>query len=166
MFFICMSFPCSRMPFECTHTSLVCHLYVLACHSHVTQMYLYVIRLSLVYTRMSLLCTCISLACHSYVLSCHSCILVCYPYAICSYGIRMCLYVTSEYSYVICMSHVCGFTMNQIKYKLTRKCFSLTSFELIQIKSSTFTVCPNISEVKPVNKWLANEIILYRKKLI
>ena len=82
------------------------------------------------------------------------------------YVTRMHSYVASKYSYVIRMSLVCDLTMNQIKYRLTRKCFSFSSLELTHIKSSTLKVCPTISEVKPVIKWLANEIILYKKKMI
>ena len=101
-------------------TSPVCHWYVLVCHSYVTRMYSYIIRMSLVFTRMSSVC-------HSYVLYvfrmcpyvirmwlactrmssvCHSYVLVCHPY------------VTRMYSYVIRMSLVCGFTTNQITWKL------------------------------------------------
>ena len=105
----------------------------------------------------------------------------------------MYLHFTSKYSFVICMSLVYDFIINQIKNKLTRKCFSLAFLELIHIKifciytlatnqrkmylrfwgmfhklgaGLTLKVCPNIIEVKPVITWLANGVILYRKKVI
>ena len=68
-------------------------------------------------------------------------------------------------TYVICMSLVCGFTMNQIKYRLTRKCFSLASLNLIHVKSSRRKECFNISEVQPAIKCLVYRIILYRKRV-
>ena len=115
----------TRMLLVCTCMSSICHLYILVCHSHVPRMYLYVIRMTLVYNRMSAVC-------HLHVMYSD---------------------VTSKYSFVICMSLVCDFTINQIKYKLTRKCFSLVSLELLHIKSGTLKVCPN-------------GIIVYRKKVI
>ena len=166
------------MIFVCDSHVLICHSNVLISHSYVTCMYLYV-------TRVSLACTCMSSVCHSYILVCHSYVLLCHQHVT-----RMYFYVThislvyacmssichlwrsyvlvyhSTYSYAICMSLECGFTMNQIKQNQARKCFVLTSLELIHIRSSTLQVCPNISEVKPVNNWLAYGIILFRKKLI
>ena len=72
------------------------------CHSYVIHMYSYD-------TRMSFVCTRMSSASHSYVFVCH-------PYVTCmySYVIPMPLVFTRMYSYVVRMSIVCGFTMNQI----------------------------------------------------
>ena len=139
MAFVChLSFVCSRMSFENTRTSLVCHSYLLVCHLYNTRMYSHVIRMYWYVTCMSLASTCMS----SLVYTCMS--FICHLYVT-----RMYWYVTSKYSYVICMSLVCGFFMNQIKYRLTRKYFSLGSLELIHVKSSTLKVCANISQVQP-----------------
>ena len=133
-----MSFVCSFMSLECTRTSLVCHSYVLVRHPCATSMYLYVTRMYFYVIHMSLL--------YTGMLSMYS-------------------YVTSKYSYVVYMSIVFDFTINQIKYRLTRKCFSLVSLETIHIKSSVVKVCSNTSTDKPVVKWLPNGIILYRTKV-
>ena len=89
-----------HMSFICTRTTLICYLYILVCHPYVTCMCSYVIRMSLVCTRMSSVC-------HWYVLVCHQ--YVTRTSRVCT---RVSLYVTRMYWYVICMSLVCGFTMN------------------------------------------------------
>ena len=97
MSFVCqsdvirMSLVCNRMSFVCHPYALVYYLYALVCHPYVTCMYSYIIRISLVYIRMSSVC-------HSYAL-------VCDPYATCVYSYVICMPV-------VCMSVVCGFTMN------------------------------------------------------
>ena len=128
------------MSLVCTCMSLACHLNVLVCHPYATRIYSYVTRMYLYVTPMSLVCTFMSSVAHSYILLCH-------PHA-------------------ICMSLVCGFTMKQIKYRLTRKCFSLAFLELINIKSSTLKVSLNIIEVTQVIKSLSNGMIFHRKKVI
>ena len=142
------------MSFICTCTSLVCHSCLLVCHPYNTRMYSHVIRVHSYVTCMSysLVFTCMSSVCHSYILVCHSyVILVCHLYVIVCHlsVIRMYWYVTSKYSYVICMSLVYSFTMSQIKCRLTRKCFLLASLELIHVKSSMLKVYANINEVQP-----------------
>ena len=117
-----------------------CHSYVLVCQSNVLVRHSYVTRMYLHVTPMSLVCTFMSSVGHSHILLRHL--------------------------HAICMSLVCGFTMNQTKYRLTRKSFSLAFLELINIKSSTLKVSLNIIEVKRLIKSLANGIILYKKKVI
>ena len=96
-----------RMSLLCAFMSSVCHSHVLVCNG----MSLVCSRMSLVYTLMPLVCTLVLSVCHSYVICmslvrtrmssvCHSYVLLFHPY------------VTRMYLYVICMSFVCGFTMN------------------------------------------------------
>ena len=103
-----------RMSHVCTRMLFVCHSYQrdISLCSYVFVNHLCVlvcIRMSLVYTRMALVC-------YSYVLVCHSYVLVYHPYVTRTY-----LYVTRMslvcHSYVICMSLVCGFTMNSVTFK-------------------------------------------------
>ena len=128
------------------------------CYLNVISMFLYVIRMHLYVTRILLVFTCMSFVCHSYILVCHL-------YAICMSLVCMGLWLLSTCISSVCHSYVV-LLRNQIKYSLIRKCFSLASLELIHVKSSTFKVCANISEVQSVIKWLAYGIILYRKKVI
>ena len=137
---------------------LLCQLNVLVRHSYVTLTYLYV-------TRMSLECTFASSVCYSHVFLCHWNVTHMSLYVILTSllytGVSSVYsHVTSKYLYVVYMSIVCGFTMNQFKYS-----FSLPLLEMIHIKSSMLKVWPNISEDKTVVKWLANGIILDRTKV-
>ena len=87
-----------RMWLVCTRISSVCHSSVLVCHPYVTRMY----SMSSVCTRMSSVCDLYVLVCHPYVTHMYS------------YVIRMSLVCTRMSS----MSLVCGFTTNQITWKL------------------------------------------------
>ena len=126
----------NRLSIVCTVMSHVCHLYVTCIYSYAIHVSLVFARILSVCTRMSFLChsyvliwngmsfICCSISSechwsmssvyHSYVLVfyqyvtvctrmssvCHSYVLLCHPH------------VTGMYSYVICMSLVCDFTMN------------------------------------------------------